>query len=82
MLEGDAGQSHRWSGPGRAGSGREKTRALAPSPEPACPGPAQVSCDALTILRGCQQLGPATMRSRTDLGGRAGPWRTARSRKP
>ena len=53
-----------------------------PSPEPACPGPAHLSCDALTSLWGCQQLGPATTRSRTALGGRAGPWRTARSQKP
>ena len=39
-----------------------------PSPEPACPGPAHLSCDTLTSLWGCQQLGPATTRSRTALG--------------
>ena len=47
-----------------------------------CPAPAQLSWDALTILWGCQQLGPGTRRSKTALGGRAEPWRTARSQEP
>ena len=57
MLEGDAGQSHRWSGPGRAGSVcswffcRCRLRSRGPRPEKApgeicrkAPGPGVSSC--------------------------------------